>query len=441
MNNKSLLVGFGRESITPATPVHMQGGSWRTRISTGVLDDIFATCVALRMDGQTMLVYTLDLKLPTPNFVLPAKAAVSAATGIKEDNILFTATHTHSSVAIRYPWEGVEEYKQMFYEQAVKAAKTAIADLSEAAVLAGSTETDRMAFVRHYRMNDGTVAGSNFGSWESGIADHIRPADGQLQLVRFARQGKKDVLLLSFPAHGTFNEGGLLISADFPSPTRAYLEENCDVLVAQFIGAAGDQTPGSRIPGRRFSKDYVEYGKRLGQYAQDALPTLTAAEASEIRLLSRTITAPTNKMKLDKLPEALRIKEIVEQTGIKSPELTAALKEYGISSRHEANWIVIRSQQADTKDLTLKVLSLGGLAFAFAPYEMFGHHGKDIKEGSPFPHTVIIGCEDGLNYMASEESFDYGCNESLCCFFARGTAEKMVQEYLDMLHILKSAAH
>ena len=79
------------------------------------------------------------------------------------------------------------------------------------------------------------------------------------------------------------------------------------------------------------------------------------------------------------------------------------------------------------------MLSLGSLAFAMVPYEMFGDHGKAIKEESPFPMTLIVGCEDGLNYLASEESFDYGCYESLCCFYAKGTAEMLRDTYLEML--------
>ena len=433
MQKTMLQAGFGREAIMPEGSVHMQGGDWRNRISTGVLDTLLLTCVALRQGKETVLLYTADLKLPTVNFTDDTKAALTAALGIPTEHIFIASTHTHSSVAIRYPWEGVEAYRAMFTEKAIAAARTALADLAEAAIWVGAAQTERMTFVRHYRMNDGTVAGSNFGSWASGIASHVKDADGQLQLVKLAREGKKDILLMSFPAHGTFNEGGTLLSADFPSPMREYVESERELLVAYFIGAAGDQVPSSRIPGLAYSKDYREYGQRLGQYALEGLDGLKPLCGGEVKLLRKTVVAPTNKMRLEKLADAKEALEIAAQYGNRSQELKDALKRLGLSSRHEANWIGIRSRLDDTKDVELKVLSVGELAFAMVPYEMFGGHGKTIKEESPFPMTLIVGCEDGLNYLASEESFDYGCYESLCCFYAKGTAENLRDTYLDML--------
>ena len=57
--------GFGRENITPDYSVYLQGGPWKNRKTTGVLDPVYATCVALEQSGQTVLLYTLDMKLAT----------------------------------------------------------------------------------------------------------------------------------------------------------------------------------------------------------------------------------------------------------------------------------------------------------------------------------------------------------------------------------------
>jgi len=432
-----LLVGYGREDITPAGSVHLQGGDWKNRVSTGVLDKIFVTCVAVTQNEQTFLLITMDFKLATNNIVQDLRPQIRRATGIPEANIIMAATHTHSSVAVRYDWDGVEGYKSFFYQAALKAVDTAMKDRSEAELQGGSTQTNRMAFVRHYLMNDGTYAGSNFGDWSSGIKGHAREADGELQLVNFVREGKKDVLLLSFPAHATFNESGLNVSADFISPMRDYVEANSDTQVAYFIGAAGDQVPSSRIKDEQFSKDYSVYGKELGRYAVEALPTLKKLENDGIKTGLKVYTAPTNKKNLDKLEAANEVMNIASQYGNNSAQLKAALKQYGLSSRHEANWIRIRANQGDTKFMVLNTLSVGNLAFAVAPYEMNGWHGKAIKDGSPFDMTFIITCAGQENYVASSESFDYNCYESQCCYYEQGTAEKLVDVYLDMLKQLK----
>lgn len=434
-----LMVGFGREDITPDYSVHLQGGDWKNRVSTEVLDHVFFTCVAVKQDEASFLLVTMDLKLANNNIVEELRPVLRKATGVPAKNIMIAATHTHSSVAVRYDWDGVEKYKAFLYEQAEKAAKTAVEDLAEAETYIGSTQAEGLVNVRHYLMKDGTYAGSNFGSWSSGIVRHAREADCELQLVKFAREGKKDVLLMSFPCHATFNESGKAISADFPSPMREYVEGNSDTLVAYFIGAAGDQTPGSRIPEKKYTSDYKEHGKRLGQYAIEALPTLTKMEETGIKTNLKACTFNTNKKNLDKQEAAQIVKSIASTYGNNSQELKDALKQYGLSSRHEANWINIRAAAGDTRILLLNTLSIGNLAFAVAPYEMFGQHGKQIKEGSPYDMTFMITCAGQENYIASTESFDYNCYESQCCYFEQGTAEKLVDAYIGLLTQMKSA--
>jgi hypothetical protein len=148
----------------------------------------------------------------------------------------------------------VENYRAKFNDASVKAAEKAIKDLSAAKVLAGSTQTQDLTHVRHYVDADGNVVLRGSGKEVA----HYREPDQELQLVKFQRddEKKKDILLLSFPVHATFNEGGTDLSADFPAPMRDYIEENSDCLVAYFMGAAGDQTPGSTIPTVKKVKEY-----------------------------------------------------------------------------------------------------------------------------------------------------------------------------------------
>lgn len=433
----NLQAGFARVDITPDYSVHIQGSDWRNRISDGVLDSLYATCVALRQDDMTLLLYTLDLKVSTPNFTTRTKVAVGNAIGIPAENVLLCSTHTHSSVAIRYPWEGVEEYRDFFEAACVKAAREAVADLGPARTYAGTTETSGLTFVRHYRMNDGTVSGSAFGSTKSGYKCHVRASDGQLQIVRLAREGQKDIVLLSFPCHGTFQGNSTKLSADWPCPTRQYMEEREDCLVAVFQGASGDQTPGSRIPGLAF-KDYRKHGAKLGSYALAALPRLKAQEEGLLKFHRWEYTGATNFKNVEKLPQALEIAELIKQFGTKAPEVNEAVKKYGFSSRYDANWTILRSKEDPTNTMGLAAVTLGSLAFILAPFEMFSEQGKFIKTNSPYDHTFIITCyNESLNYIASKECFDYNCYESQCCYFARGEAEKIAQNYVDTLAELK----
>lgn len=434
---EGLQVGFGKVDITPKGMVHLQGGDWKSRVSTGLLDMQYVTCIAIREGEDTVLLYTMDFKVATDNFVDPAKATVSAATGVPEENILMNATHTHSATAIRYNWDGVEEYRTKFNEAAAKAGQAALKDLSAAEIYAGSTQTQDLTHVRHYVDGAGNVVLRGSGKEVA----HYREPDQELQLVKFQRaaEDKKDILLLSFPVHATFNEGGTDLSADFPAPMRDHIEMNSDCLVAYFMGAAGNQTPGSTAPGVKKIKDFREYGKTLGQYALDALPTLTKVEGETVEVQGKTFTANTNKKNVDKLIEAKQVVQLAETHGRNSSEVKQALADAGFAQYLEASWTITRANLDPTKSMEIKVMRVGDLSFVLAPYEMFGHHGTDIKTQSPFDNTFIITCAEGShNYIASTDAFDFNAYESYCCYFEQGTAEKLVEEYLSMLTELKN---
>ena len=439
MENNKLQIGFGRASIMPSGVVHLAGGDAAKRRSTWAKDTLYVTCVAFQQGAQKILVYTMDLITADSANSGAAKTAVSQATGLPEENILINATHTHASVSIRSEWEGVEEYRALFRASMVQAAQDALADLAPATVYYGSIMTERMTFVRHYKLSDGSYAGANFGNFKNGeVVGHSSDADGQLQVIKFAREGKKDVVMTSFGAHGTFaSTADTYISADFPSPTREYIEANSDCLVAHFIAAAGNQVPSSRIKTEeRFDREqYREYGAALGQYALDAMNNMTKLEEAPLKLLTRTVTYPANKEKLHLLPNVDEVVAKAKELGNIHKETVALAREKGFSSYFEAIAIRGRSTAPDTRDVCLRTMTIGRLGFIFAPYEMFGTQGMYVKENSPCDMTFVVSCSEGSKgYLPSRLGIQIGCYESCVTQFAPGTAEKLAEDFVSMLN-------
>ncbi len=441
-NNESLLqVGFGREKIMPETPVYISGGGNPNRISTGVLDELFLTCVAMTDESDnTILLFTQDLQQVAKNFIPPALEAVTEATGVAKENIMIAATHTHSCPGQHLGRTGIKEFQQVYIASAVKAAKAAMADRSAAVISTGSTQAKGLVFVRHYLLSNGTYAGSAYGDFKSGtIVRQAYDPDETVQLIRFAREGKKDVLLMNHGSHATFNGNIKLtnISADFPNPTREYIESNSDCLVAYFLAAAGDQVPQSRHEEIDHGMEYREYGAKLGQYVVDALPTLTPAKGGKLSLVGRTFTAETNRHSLDKLEQATETYEAFLEGSYKLAN--PLVKKYGFQSPYEARAIFNNSRLDATIDMDVFALAVGETAFIFAPYEMFGCNGRFIRENSPYNTTFIIthanACYD---YVPSDFAFEIYCYEAFAGKVARGTGEKFAQQYVDMLNELKA---
>ena len=434
---KGLQAGFGRVMIIPDYTVQLAGGA-ATRMSDGYQDALSMTFVALRENEETYLLCTMDVICAEDVFVDPSKAAIAEATGVPEENILMNATHTHASVAIRSNGsENVERYREEFFGWAVECAQEAIADLSPATVSYTATQAEGMAYVRHYALDNGTYAGSNFGSFSSGtIVGHSTDADTQMQLIKFARaaEDKKDIVLMNFPAHATMTQSNTTLSADFPAPFREYVEENADVLCAYFIAAAGDQVPGSKLVEETFSTDYRVYGEELGRIAVEAMNTMTDMEGSGIAMSTKTFTAGYNKEKLDMLAEAEQVKLVWDIEGRASDKGKAAAKEHGFASVYEVSAVLNRANAPDTNSMVIKALRLGNVSFIFAPYEMFGTQGMAIKENSPYPMTFIITCAEGAEgYLPSVKGWEIGSYESHVTKFERGSAEKLAEEFVSML--------
>lgn len=440
--SKGLEVGYGRENITPGYPVAI-AGSATEKIAEGYLDPIYITFIALRYQQETFLVATMDLVGAYEEYSVPARSRVSQETGIPEDHIILNSTHTHSSVSIRsIENKNAAQYREELYGWAVDAAKAALEDLSPAEVWYGSIQAEGMAWVRHYKMKDGTYAGANYGSFSSGIVGHASEADTELQIVKFARsaEDKKDIVLMNFPAHATMQKE-YLVSADFPGPAREYVAENTDTLVAYFIAGAGDQTPTSRVESEQFSSNYATYGEELGRIAVECMKSLTKLETADIRFSQRTFTGKSNKEDMDKLDEAQAVQLIWDQVGGRGTEAgKAAAKEHGFSSVYEVTAILNRKHFAETRSMELKTLAVGDVAFIFAPYEMFGSNAMQIKEGSPYPMTFVVTCSQNHDgYLPSALGWELRCYEAQITRYAPGTAEELVTEYVDMLTQMKNA--
>ena len=439
---KGLQAGFGRANITPEYEVQLSGGA-ATRNSEGYQDYLYITFIALQENGETFLVGTMDFITADDLFCDPAKAAISDATGIPKDNILLAATHSHSSAAIRSDGTtNVDQYRKDFFALAVQAAKDAVADLAPTEVWYGSAEAEGMAWVRHYKLDNGTFAGSNFGNFSSGnIVGHAAEADTELQLIKFARaaEDKKDIVMMNFPAHATMNQSNTVLSADFPAPARDYIEANTDSLVAYFIAAAGDQVPSSRVLSETFSSDYLVYGEELGRIAVETMDSLTKIENSGIRFSEKTYTGNYNKAGIERLPEANQVKLIWDQVGRGTTEGKNAAKEHGFASVYEVSAIINNSKAPETNSMQLRTLAVGDVSFIFAPYEMFGAQGMYVKENSPYPMTFVITCAQGAEgYLPNELGWEVGSYESHVTKYERGTAEKVASEFVSMLEDLKA---
>ena len=444
--NKSgtLQVGFAREDITPVEPVLLYGGGNPNRVSDNVLDYLYVTCVAVTdKEGSTQLFITQDTCDSNEKFATPAREEISKKTGVPVDNIIISATHTHSGPTMTGEKTGVQEFRNIYNAAIVRVCEKALADRAPASATTGSVDAEGYVFVRRYYLDDGTVQGATGNNSASTIiTKHLYDANDTIQMIRFIREDKKDVLMTNIGVHATFNGSTSTknISADFPMGLRSYVEgrEN-DLLVAYFISAGGDQTGDSNLPEFRHNLDYIEYGEKLGEFICNALPTLQPVNDGVLKVSNETYSAKTNYADPSKQAEAAALWARFNSGGESFAICEQAAKDAGFAGIYECMAITNRAMQKETRNITVYTVALGELSFVAMPYEMIGSSAADLVTRSPYgANTFIMTCANGSNgYIPSEFLFDAGTYESYNSYVVRGTAEALVDLALKQLTELK----
>ena len=430
----NLQVGYAKVNMTPDFSVGLSGYSNEsTRRSTGVMSDVFVTCIAAVEGGERVLLYTIDMCGLYEDDWNVLRSVISPATGVPKERILIAATHTHSGPAMTRDANG-QKFTAMFKEKVVEAAKTALADRAPASIETATGEIDGMCFIRRYLMKDGTHNGSESAS--SNIVGHAYETDKEMVLVKFNRGGgeKKDVVMVNWQGHPDHSSqfGGTLISSDYIGCLRDELERLSGANVAYFTAADGDVGTLSLINEEKHGLAWDEYGTKLGQYAYEILQTCQPLEGEGIAFTTGKFPAEINHTMDHMLEQA---KEIVALRNTDSAAANALAKEYGLSGTLEALMIVSRAGKGATENRETSVLRIGGLGLISANYEMSSINGMDIKENSPFETTFIMTGNHG--YIPYTGAYDYGDYEANSSLFTRGTAEALAEEFIRLLNTLK----
>ena len=382
-------------------------------------------------------------------YVQEVRRRVCENTGVPEDRILVCATHTHSGPDLESPLPCIAEYKKLYVEAFVDAAEEALADLAPAKLFGASTETENMAYVRHYLMDDGTYA--RVASNGRSVVRHACKSDQEILITKLEREEKPSILMINYQVHPTAHGGATKpdISGDFIYNLREYMEATTGMHFAYFTGAAGNQTVGTRIPeeGEKLTSDQLKkfggcnpliYAWRMAQYIAAALPKLKEIPFDGIFTQRLYFDQPVCHDDAHLLDVAIKVREIFESD---IPDAANIAREYGkergISSVYHAGAIRARAKRPQTQKMELNAVRIGRFAFGTFPFETFRTTGVYGKAHSPFPITMVFSCaNEHWSYLPTAEAFDYGCYESSISYFARGAAEAASEKMTEMLKSL-----
>lgn len=426
-------VGYSIKDITPKAFPIKHGNNNISEAN----DPIYTTCVAVNDGTTTVLIYTVDVvNINSDQYELIRKR-VSSSTKVPVENILLAPTHNHSvpkvgvhgDVANNKSWT-----LNVVHTAMINAAKEAIADLDDAEIYTSVGKTTGMAFVRRYFLADGSFKSIQDTNQSSSPAiAYESEADDTVQVIRFVRENKKDVVMANWQAHAAHavNDIGYVISGDLVGHARTMAESlDDDILFALYFGASGNINLTPKVSGTQKYHDYVEVGKALGRVIVNSFDSLKKVESGKINISSTTYVAEVRKDDADRVAKA---EEVYPK--VNTAEGKQLLKKYGFESKYDAEYTIFRNKSLGaTDDLPLTAISFGDLAFVTVPFEMFDTNGIEIKEGSPFEMTfVLTNTGDSMAYVPSALAVPNSGYEVYTTHYVFGTGEKVAAELISML--------
>ena len=438
-----LQAGFSRIDITPPLGTHL-AGNFRNRPAEGALDPLLATCIAFRDgEGSTALIYNLYLMQSVADVT---RKVVSEMTGVPEDAVFLACTHIHTGpcmVTKLFPHNPV--YNEWFHRQMGTLGALALQDLAPAKLLTAEGKAEGIAFIRRFRMKDGSIR-TNPGALNPDIKEPIGTPDETVRLVRVVRDGNEELDIVNFQVHPDVI-GGKLCTADFPGFVRRTLEGALPgVRVMYLNGCQGDTnhydiTLDPKAPERAyFPYRGYERARYMGQVIaggvlQVWMRALPAQGPDRVRYCLRDLDTPANMPDPAELPEAERIIRLYEEG---SEDALKAINPSLITVLGEAFRKVRLAKRGDPMlHLHMTAVAVGDVAFAGFPGEPFTDIGRGTRSASPFG-TTLTCClvNGGEGYLPMYSAFAEGGYESRSSNFTPGVAEQLIAGQAKLLREL-----
>jgi hypothetical protein len=412
--------GAASVDITPTNlPIRTAGNLTLTVVSK-VHDPLHARALVLD-DGLTRVAVTVvDSCMIAREDLDEAKATASRVTGIPIENILISATHTHTAPAV-YGCHGNDaepEYRAWLIPRISESIVLAWRKLEPARVGWGKRDLPTFVHCRRWVMQPGTAIhpnpaftgqATNLVMMNPGHANTNKvrqtgPVDPAVTILSLqTREGKPLALLANYSTHYA-NAPGQEISAD-------YFGEFCQ-LIAQELNA------------NKFNPGFVALmsnGTSGDANCSDFTKTnWTVNPLIVARAVAATAMQALADLKYhDWVPLAALEKRAVFKVRLPTKEQVAEAREYlaaKVGQRPTRNWgenyareTTLMADWPTTKELKLQALRLGDFGIGAIPCETYGSTGLAIKHASPFALTIVIGLANGCSgYLPPPDQFALG---------------------------------
>ena len=449
-----LKAGFARIDITPPFGINIEG-YYEPRIADGILDPLLATAIVFDDGERRAALLSVDIVgMSQPCSELICKE-IAEAIETSPDSIIIACTHTHVGPAV--PGMTFSEYENtnlnlVFENDYAKRLKKCLIDVSILALsdlapvtkmLATHGEAKDIAFIRRYRMKDGTIR-TNPGWQNPDIAERIGNPDEESSLLIIKRENAKEIGIVHFQVHADL-VGRTKFTADFPKFVRDTYEANIENSLCMYL--TGTQGDTNHIDVRRNPETDVcckgyERAKYMGRKIAFSVlsnyPLATEIKGDRVRFARKYCEVEYNKGTPEELPEALRIAKIYYEKGSDAavPGGNAGMRRTQTIAR--ATRIALLADKPDKTKLSVSAIAVGDAVIGGFSGEPFTEFGRTFKDKAPFSFAIPLALANGIEgYFPPKSAFSEGAYEANSSRFKAGTGEILLEELLKITNALK----
>ena len=443
--------GAATSNITPAVGTSING-NFNDEIVKHIHDETHVRCIVLDDGNSRLAIAVADLCMVSRATLDTAKRRASIVTHIPVENMLISATHTHSggTACSVFQSDPNPEYLRFLESRIADAVIRANNNLAPARIGWGTGSEPGQVFNRRWKMKPGEPMVNPFGNTDKvkmnpgvgnpNLLEPAGPTDPGISVVSIQTlDGTPVALLANYSLHYVGGVGKGEVSADYYGMFANRITQllNADRKHNQFVaimsnGASGDvnninfgaASSVSSPPYHQMQKVAniiaAEVYKVVQQIKyQNRVPL--SVKQKQIELLVR---------KPDKR-ELTRAKAILSK--INKPVLTS------VESLYARETVLINDYPAEVS-LILQAMRIGDLAITAIPCEVFAETGLEIKAKSPFKSTFTISLANGYNgYLPTPAQHQLGGYETWrarSSYLETDASVKITQSLFEMLDSL-----
>ena len=458
-SEKVFKAGAATNNITPPLGGGIVGNFGTPPEAVHVNDELHNRCLVLD-DGENRLVFVVVDNISIRRNVLDeAKRIIEEETSIPTSNILISAIHTHSSVsasgvgAKRSAYidecKDFDEYQQFLIRRIADVVRIAINNLEPAKIGWGVGSVPEHVFVRRWILKEPAI--NPYGEYDKvqfnpGRANRNKlcpesEPDPEVSFISVRSKDERPIALLAnYSLHYVGGVPRDHISADYFAVFADRIQEllNADRQHPPFVGIMSNGTSGN--------VNNINYAAEAERHAPYEKIRIVADDVAREVLRVEGGIKYSEWVPLDAFSDELTLK-------VRKPDKKLIERSKAVLNRSDdvepihrleksfATRILRLLEWPDEVSVVIQTFSIGDLAVAAIPFEVFSDTGMELKAKSPFETTFTIELANGsYGYLPIPECYERGGYETWwgVSRMEQRAATKITDKLLEQFEELKS---